>query len=117
MAVGVIAKGLHIKGELRGEEDLVIQGTVEGTLTMSRSLTIEEGGRVLANLSTVNVVVRGEMIGDVTAREKVVVHRGGRLVGDVRTPRLELEDGAYYQGRIDMGDGAGLEAPARSRSR
>lgn len=118
MAVGVIAKGLYIKGELRGEEDLVVEGTVEGVVTMRRSLTIESGGRVLANLVTENVVIRGEMVGDVTAREKVVVRRGGRLIGDVRTPRLELDDGAFYEGRIDMTEPAEPgEAPAATRQK
>lgn len=123
MSVGVIAKGLYIKGELRGEEDLVIEGTVEGTITMSRSLTIESGGRVLANLVTENVIIRGEMVGDVEAREKVVIHQGGRLIGDVTAPRLELEDGAFYKGQVEMSEPAAAgprargSAPARALPR
>jgi cytoskeletal protein CcmA (bactofilin family) len=112
MSVGVIAKGLYIKGEVRGEEDLVIEGTVEGRITMSRSLTIESGGRVLANLATENVIIRGEMVGDVEAREKVVIHQGGRLLGDVTAPRLELEDGAFFKGRVDMPDPTGVRSHA-----
>src|SRR5687767_1036721 len=102
MAAGVIGKGLLIKGELHGEEDLIIEGTVEGTITMQKSLTIETGGRIKADIETENITVRGEMDGDVKAREKITVHAGGRLIGDIAAPRIEVEDGAYFKGKIDM---------------
>jgi cytoskeletal protein CcmA (bactofilin family) len=104
MAAGVIGKGLLIKGELHGEEDLIIEGTVEGTITMQKSLTIEVGGRIKADIETENITVRGEMDGDVKAREKITIHDGGRLVGDIAAPRIEIGDGAYYKGKIDMPD-------------
>ncbi len=102
MATGIIGKGLFIKGELHGEEDLIIEGAVEGTITMQKSLTIEDGGRIKANIETENIIIRGEMEGDLRVREKITIHSGGRLVGDVAAPRIEIADGAYYKGRIDM---------------
>jgi len=103
MAAGVIGKGLYIKGEIHGEDDLIIEGTVEGTLTMAKSLTIETEGRVKADIQTENVVIKGQMQGDLSARQKVTIHEGARLVGDISAPRLEVDDGAYYKGNIDMG--------------
>ncbi len=102
MAAGIIGRGLHIKGELHGEEDLVIEGTVEGTITMAKSLTIEPEGRIKADIETENVTVRGEMIGNLQARDKISVHSGARVVGDMVAPRIEIQDGAYYKGRIEM---------------
>lgn len=102
VAAGVIGRGLYIKGELHGEEDLIIEGTVEGTITMQKSLTIEAEGRIKADIETENITVRGEMVGDLTAREKITLHAGSKMVGDMRAPRIEIEDGAYYKGRIDM---------------
>ncbi len=102
MATGIIGKGLFIKGELHGEEDLIIEGSVEGTITMQKSLTIETGGRIKADIETENITVRGEMVGDVRAREKITIHAGGRLLGDMTAPRIEVEDGAYFKGEIDM---------------
>lgn len=102
MATGVIGKGLFIKGELHGEEDLIIEGSVEGTITMQKSLTIEIGGRIKADIATENIVIRGEMEGELKAREKIMIHDGGRLVGDMRAPRIEVEDGAYYKGNVEM---------------
>ena len=102
MAVGVIGKGLYIKGEIHGEDDLIIEGTVEGTLTMAKSLTIETEGRIKADIQTENVIIKGQMEGDLTAREKITIHAGARLVGDISAPRIEVDDGAYYKGRVDM---------------
>ncbi len=102
MVAGVIGKGLYIKGELHGEDDLIIEGAVEGTITMKKSLTIETGGRIKANIETENIIIRGEMEGDLVAREKITIHDGGRLVGDMAAPRIEIDDGAYYRGHIDM---------------
>lgn len=102
MAAGVIGRGLYIKGEIHGEDDLIIEGTVEGTLTMAKNLTIEIEGRIKANIQTENVIIKGQMEGDLNAREKITLHRGARLVGDMLAPRIEVEDGAYYKGNINM---------------
>ncbi len=112
MAEGVIGKGLFIKGELHGEDDLIIEGVVEGTITMQKSLTIEAGGRIKADIETENISIRGEMEGKLFAREKISIANGGRLVGDMTAPRIEIEDGAYYKGKISMGEGRATSSPA-----
>ncbi len=117
MVAGVIGKGLHIKGELHGEEDLIIEGAVEGTITMAKSLTIETGGKIKADIETENITIRGEMEGNLAAREKVTIHAGGRLMGDVHAPRIEIDDGAYYKGNIDMPEVARPALPAEKKGR
>jgi cytoskeletal protein CcmA (bactofilin family) len=102
MAAGLIGKGLYIKGELHGEDDLIIEGTVEGTITMAKSLTIEADGRIKADIETENVIIKGEMEGDLKARQKITMNAGARLVGDMTAPRVEIDDGAYYKGHIEM---------------
>ena len=104
MSVGMIGSGLMIRGELRGQEDLIIEGTVEGTITMEKSLTIEEGGKIRANIETENITVRGEVEGDLVARNKITIHQGARITGDMKAPRIEIEDGAYYKGNVSMGE-------------
>ena len=102
MAAGVIGRGLFIKGELHGEDDLIIEGSVEGTITMAKSLTIETEGRIKADIETENVTIKGEMEGNLRARSKITLHSGSRLVGDMQAPRMEIEDGAYFKGNIQM---------------
>ena len=102
MAAGVIGKGLFIKGELHGEEDLVIEGSVEGTITMQKSLTIETGGRIKADIETENLTINGEMHGNIVATESVSINTNAKVVGNVRAPRVIIEDGARFKGSVDM---------------
>lgn len=102
MAAGVIAKGLYINGELRGEEDLIVEGVVEGVVSMEKSLTIETGGKIVANIETENITIKGEVQGDLKARDKITIHAGARVIGDMQAPRMDIEDGAYYKGNITM---------------
>ncbi len=99
---GVIGQGLHIRGELHGEEDLIIEGRVEGEITLKKKLTIESTGVVLADIQTENIVIKGEMRGNMTASEKVEIHTDAKVVGDIKAPRVVLEDGALFKGHIEM---------------
>ena len=101
---GVIGRGLFIKGELHGEEDLIIEGRVEGTITLEKHLVIESTGVILADIKTQEITVKGEMHGNMVASKKVTIHAGSRVVGDITTPTIEIEDGARFKGHIDMPD-------------
>lgn len=69
---------------------------------MAKNLTIETDGRIKADIQTENVTIKGQMEGDLHAREKITLHAGARLTGDMTAPRIEVEDGAYYKGKIEM---------------
>jgi cytoskeletal protein CcmA (bactofilin family) len=99
---GVIAPGLFLRGELRGEDDLIIEGRVEGEVTLKRHLTIETTGVVVANVSTENITIKGEMRGDMTAADKVEIQNGARVVGNVVAPRVVIAEGARFKGHVEM---------------
>jgi cytoskeletal protein CcmA (bactofilin family) len=99
---GVIGRGLFIKGELHGEEDLIIEGRVEGEISLKKHLVIESTGVILADIQTENITIKGEMRGNMTATDKVEIHANARVVGDITAPRVVIEDGARFKGRIDM---------------
>lgn len=99
---GVIGRGLFIKGELHGEEDLIIEGRVEGEITLKKHLVIESTGVILADIQTENITIKGEMRGNMTASEKVEIQANARVVGDVVAPRVVIEDGAHFKGHITM---------------
>jgi cytoskeletal protein CcmA (bactofilin family) len=101
-AAGVIAPGLFLRGELHGEDDLIIEGRVEGEITLKRHLTIERTGIIVANVTTQNITVKGEMRGDMTAADKVEIHQGARVVGNITAPRVIIAEGARFKGHIDM---------------
>jgi cytoskeletal protein CcmA (bactofilin family) len=99
----MIGKSISIKGDITGDESLVIEGKVDGTVHLkSNDLTIGQSGRVNANLTANVVRIDGEVTGDITGVEKVVVTKTGRVQGNIVGPRVTLEDGAKFKGSIDM---------------
>jgi cytoskeletal protein CcmA (bactofilin family) len=98
----VIGRAITIRGNLTGSEDLLVEGRVEGTITLKNHLTIEQSGVVAADIEVQDLTVRGEMKGDITATESVSIATNAKVVGNVRAPRVIIEDGARFRGRIDM---------------
>ena len=102
MANTIIGSTIVIDGEIYGEEDLVIQGTVKGRITLKDSLFVENSGQVEADIETQNVVVSGTVTGNIVASDKVELKTDGRMVGDIKAPRILIADGANFKGNVDM---------------
>ena len=100
----VVGQSILISGKLTGDEDLTVQGRVEGELTLSRTLIVEPTGVVKANVAVKNAIVSGVVVGNINATESVELTREGRMVGDIRAPRVIIVDGASFRGRVDMGE-------------
>lgn len=107
----MIGPSIVIKGTVSGEEDLEIQGKVEGTIELQEhEVIVGQSGRVSADINARVVKIDGEVSGDVTGHEKVVISKSGNVRGNIVAPRVTLEDGAIFKGSIDMdpgGSGAG----------
>jgi len=98
-----IGKSIVIKGDLTGEEDLVIEGRVEGKIHLpNHRLTIGQGGNVQAEVHAKSLVVIGRVAGNIGAGERVEVQATGIVDGDVRAPRLSVQEGAILNGSIEM---------------
>jgi cytoskeletal protein CcmA (bactofilin family) len=99
----VIGKSVQIRGEVNGSEDLIVDGVVEGTITLTDSrLTIGPGAKVAANVTARDVVVVGNLQGDVRASGKVELRQGSTLTGDLTAARLSIEDNANFKGKVDL---------------
>lgn len=99
----IIGKSLVIKGEVSGSEPLQIEGRVEGSIAFSGNyVSIGRDGVVSANVIAQEVAIRGTLRGNLTISDRVEIHRGGSLVGDIAARRISIEDGAHFQGSIDM---------------
>lgn len=109
----VIGPSILINGRLTGDEDLTVRGRVEGEISLSHTLIVEQSGVVKANVSVKNAIVSGVVAGNITATESVELTREGRMVGDIRSPRVIIVDGASFRGRVDMGEGDGRPIEAR----
>jgi cytoskeletal protein CcmA (bactofilin family) len=98
-----IGPSILIKGDLAGEEDLVIEGRVEGRVDLKQNnLTIGRNGRVRADVFGKVVTVEGEVDGNVFAQEQAVLRQSGAVRGNITSPRVTLEDGSRFKGSIDM---------------
>jgi cytoskeletal protein CcmA (bactofilin family) len=102
----VIGSTIKIKGEVSGDENLIIEGSVEGSVALSgHDLTIGQKGQVKADLNAKTVKVDGSVTGDITGAEKVIITKSGKVLGNIVAPRVTLEDGAKFKGSIDMDPG------------
>ena len=98
----VIGRGIQIKGNLSGGEDLVIEGKVEGHIALKNHLTIQESGEIEAEISTHSMEAHGRVSGNIEAEDLVSLSSAANVVADIRAPRVVIEDGARFRGRIEM---------------
>jgi cytoskeletal protein CcmA (bactofilin family) len=110
-----IGKSVVICGELKGSEDLIIDGRVEGTVTLSKScLTIGASANVAADLIAQDVLIQGNVHGNVSASGRVELRAGCVMEGDIHASRLAVEDNAVFRGRVDLTQGAVAKPPEAS---
>ncbi|MBN2574978.1 MAG: polymer-forming cytoskeletal protein [Deltaproteobacteria bacterium] len=112
----VIGVETRVSGEIRGGEDLVVKGRVDGKIQLSHALTVEKGAVVQADVDVRSLVVSGTLVGNTVASESVRLLASARVVGDLASPRLIMEAGAAYRGRVDMGDIEAARAAVASRA-
>src|SRR5262245_36073166 len=98
----VIGPKTAVKGELHSDEDVLVEGNVEGKIHSSRDVRVGQGGVVRATLEAQTVVVSGEVVGDCVAAVRVELQSSGRLTGNIRAPKIVIAEGAMFKGNSDM---------------
>lgn len=100
-----IGPSIHFKGELTGEEGLIIDGKVEGTIDLKgNQLIIGNNGEIKADVYAQTIIVNGSLTGELHGKEKVHISKTGKVNGNIFSPRVSLEDGAKFKGSIDMSE-------------
>jgi len=100
-ANAVIGSSIIIKGELFGDEELVIEGRVEGKINIKNRLVIGQKGSVEADIEAKSVVINGRVNGNVLA-QRVEIVASGSLEGNIKAPKISIADGAHFKGSVDM---------------
>jgi cytoskeletal protein CcmA (bactofilin family) len=99
----LIGPSIEIKGDLRGTEDLHIEGRIDGKIELPQcSVTVGKSGRVNADITSRIIVVMGEVNGDMYGEEQIILRQSCTVHGNLFAPRVTLEDGAKFKGSIDM---------------
>jgi len=102
--VANIGRSVQINGELSGNEDLTVDGKIDGKIVLKdHRLTIGTNGRINAEVHAKSVLIQGEVTGNIVADDKVEVASSGSVNGDIAAPRVALADGSSFKGSIDMG--------------
>lgn len=98
-----IGPSIRIRGDLAGDEDLLVQGQVEGTISLEQNLvTVGKEGKVNATVNARVIIVEGQVDGDLNGEEQVTLKKSAGVRGNIVSPRVSLEDGARFKGSIDM---------------
>lgn len=115
----VIGPGIHINGDIGGDENLLVEGKVDGKIRLdSHQVEVGQSGRVYADITAKVIKIAGEVRGDISGSEKVIISRSGNVQGNIVAPRMTLEDGAIFKGSIDMDPGEKVKAkPAAPASK
>jgi cytoskeletal protein CcmA (bactofilin family) len=98
----VLGPTLRFRGELSAQEDLIVQGSVEGSITHTQSLTIGTDGVMKGDIRARVIVIDGKVDGDLYATESVNIRATAKVKGNVFAPRVGISEGAFFQGQVDM---------------
>lgn len=111
-----IGRSITIQGEVTGDEDLAIEGRVEGSVNLKQhAVEIGPEGQVTADVSGRVVTVEGHVEGNLRASERVILRKTAHVEGDITCPRVTLEDGAYFRGGVEMTDSSVGSASGMAR--
>ena len=109
-----VGKSITIKGDISGDEDILVEGKVEGKVDLPENqLTVGADGICEATVRAKTVIVVGRVAGDITGIERVEIQSSGVVDGDVKAPRLVVEEGAVLNGSISMTQKEGLTAATK----
>lgn len=98
-----IGKSISIVGDIYSEEDLYIDGEVQGAVELKDSkLTVGPNGKAKSNVKAREVIILGQVHGDIDASHKITIRKQGSLVGNIRTTGIVIDDDAYFKGSIDI---------------
>ena len=116
-AAATIGPSIQISGDVTGNEDVRIEGRVEGTINLSDNvLTVGTEGQINATVTARAIFVEGKVEGDLKSDEQIIVRSSGNVRGNIVAPRVTLEDGCKFKGSIDMDDSEPSTARASGHS-
>ncbi len=101
-STSLLSRNVKIQGDLRGHENVKVEGYIKGTISLDGNLFVGGNGVVEADVQANNVVIEGRITGNVSARNKLEIHPSGKLIGDFEARSIDIKEGAIFEGRSRM---------------
>ena len=109
--LATLGSGLTVKGQISGDEDLQVEGKVEGPITLKgQRLTVGASGEIVSDVHAREVIVYGKVRGNLFAEDRVEVKKDGSVIGNITGGRVLIEDGAYLKGQIEIQRNSGSKS-------
>lgn len=103
----VFGPTLRFKGELKAQEDIKVEGRIEGNIIHQQRVTVGQKGEVVATVSAASIDVEGRVQGDMHARKSIKINQSATVRGNVRAPSVSITEGANFNGSVTMEPSAG----------
>lgn len=98
-----MGKAIFIKGEVSGGQDLIIDGSLEGKVQLKENqVTVGENGKISGEIYARSIIIHGQVVGNMFAEERLEIKASGSLKGDITSPRVVIDEGAYFKGSVHM---------------
>jgi cytoskeletal protein CcmA (bactofilin family) len=101
-STSLLSRSVKIEGEIRGEENLHIDGRIKGAVRLNGDILIGNAGIVEAEIEAENVIIQGQVTGNVVARRQLEIQPSGKLIGDCTARSIDIKEGAVFEGRSNM---------------
>ena len=116
-SISIIDRFSNFDGTFQSTRDLRVEGQVKGTINCQGTLHVAQGANVNARVDAENIVVAGELEGEITCKGRLQILPSGRVRGKIETATLVINEGAFYEGQLEMSGGTSLSSGRPSRSR
>lgn len=101
-SISLLSKNVKIVGEISGDENFRIDGTINGSVKVSGDILVEETGTVHADISGENVIVKGNVTGNISSNNRIEIYSTGTVIGDISATSVDIQEGAKFEGRSHM---------------
>ena len=101
-ATSVLSKKVKMEGDIRGDEDLRVEGHFKGTIKVTGNIFVGQSGVLEAEVEADNIVIQGQITGNVLARHQLEIQSSGQLMGDCQAKSIDIREGAIFEGRSSM---------------
>lgn len=98
----MVSRQVKINGDIRGNEGIIVEGFIKGTVKIKGDLLIEASGEVAADIEANNVIIKGRVTGNVVAQDHLVIHPSGIMNGDLYARFIDIKEGSSFEGRSHM---------------